>query len=43
MYRIFGRNHFGAPVGVSVHDFAADADAGKNEDAWLRWLTGLFA
>ena len=43
MYRIFGRNHFGAPVGVSVHDFAADADAGKNEDAWRRWLTGLFA
>lgn len=43
MYRVFGRNHFGAPVGVSVHDFAADADAGKNEDAWRSWLTGLFA
>jgi hypothetical protein len=26
-----------------VHDFAGDADAGKNEDAWQKWLTGLFA
>lgn len=43
MYRIFGRNHFGAPVGVSVHDFAGDADAEKNEGAWQKWLTGLFA
>ncbi|MEU3917631.1 SRPBCC domain-containing protein [Streptomyces sp. NPDC029004] len=43
MYRVFGRNHFGAPVGVSVHDFASGADAGKNEDAWRTWLTGLFA
>ncbi|WP_433573054.1 SRPBCC family protein [Streptomyces sp. CA-251247] len=43
MYRVFGRNHFGAPVGVSVHDFAAGADAQKNEEAWRTWLTGLFA
>ncbi|MER7664601.1 SRPBCC domain-containing protein [Streptomyces sp. NPDC096193] len=43
MYRVFGRNHFGAPVGVSVHDFAAGADARKSEEAWRTWLTGLFA
>ncbi|NUK12901.1 SRPBCC domain-containing protein [Streptomyces lunaelactis] len=43
MYRVFGRNHFGAPVGVSVHDFAGGADAQKTEDAWRTWLTGLFA
>ncbi|WP_142212573.1 SRPBCC domain-containing protein [Streptomyces sp. SLBN-118] len=43
MYRVFGRNHFGVPVGVSVHDFARGADAAKNEEAWRAWLTGLFA
>ncbi|MEZ0089100.1 SRPBCC domain-containing protein [Streptacidiphilus sp. EB129] len=42
MVRIFGRNHFGAPVGVSVHDFAAGADAGKAARAWQDWLTGIF-
>ncbi|WP_405997328.1 SRPBCC domain-containing protein [Streptomyces sp. NBC_00829] len=43
MYRVFGRNHFGAPVGVSVHDFAPGADAARNEDAWRTWLAQLFA
>jgi hypothetical protein len=43
MYRLFGRNHFGAPVGVSVHDFAPDADAQRTEEAWRSWLGGLYA
>jgi uncharacterized protein YndB with AHSA1/START domain len=43
LIRVFGRNHWGAPVGISVHDFAADADAETNERAWQNWLDGVFA
>ncbi|WP_405994123.1 SRPBCC domain-containing protein [Streptomyces sp. NBC_00986] len=43
LIRFFGRNHWGAPVGVSVHDFAAGADAETNELAWQNWLDGVFA
>ncbi|WP_046502636.1 SRPBCC family protein [Streptomyces odonnellii] len=43
MYRVFGRNHFGAPVGISVHDFAPGADAKRIEGAWQSWLDGVFA
>ncbi|MFE2418010.1 SRPBCC domain-containing protein [Streptomyces hokutonensis] len=43
LIRFFGRNHWGAPVGVSVHDFAPDADAKTNELAWQNWLDGAFA
>ncbi|MFI5758563.1 SRPBCC domain-containing protein [Streptomyces sp. NPDC051569] len=43
MYRLFGRNHFGAPVGVSVHDFAPGADGPRITDAWQRRLGDLFA
>ncbi|MFJ3494089.1 SRPBCC domain-containing protein [Streptomyces sp. NPDC086091] len=43
LVRFFGRNHWGAPVGVSVHDFAADADAKANELAWQGWLNGVFS
>ncbi|MFE7774923.1 SRPBCC domain-containing protein [Streptomyces sp. NPDC057445] len=43
MYRLFGRNHFGAPVGVSVHDFAPGADPAKTESAWRTRLEALFA
>ncbi|NGO07416.1 SRPBCC domain-containing protein [Streptomyces sp. HC44] len=43
LYRFFGRNHWGAPVGISVHDFAAGADAKSNEIAWQGWLNGVFA
>ncbi|MEU1200826.1 SRPBCC domain-containing protein [Streptomyces sp. NPDC005813] len=42
LIRFFGRNHWGAPVGISVHDFAADADAGRDEAAWQGWLNGVF-
>jgi uncharacterized protein YndB with AHSA1/START domain len=43
LIRFFGRNHWGAPVGISVHDFAPDADAKANELAWQNWLDGAFA
>jgi hypothetical protein len=43
MYRIFGRNHFGAVVGVSVHDFAPGADTGRTESAWREWLDTVYA
>ncbi|MFE1962228.1 SRPBCC domain-containing protein [Streptomyces sp. NPDC059479] len=43
MYRLFGRNHWGAPVGISVHDFAPDADAKRIEGAWRNWIDGVFA
>ena len=43
LVRFFGRNHWGAPVGISVHDFAPDADAGANEAAWQGWLNGVYS
>jgi uncharacterized protein YndB with AHSA1/START domain len=44
LVRVFGRNAFGAPVGVAVHDFAADAaPAEQTEAAWERWLAGVYA
>ncbi|MFJ5528296.1 SRPBCC domain-containing protein [Streptomyces sp. NPDC093261] len=43
LIRFFGRNHWGAPVGISVHDFAPDADAKANELAWRRWLDEVYA
>lgn len=42
LYRIFGRGAWGAPVGISVHDFAPDADAADNETAWRDWLISVF-
>ncbi|MEU1515387.1 SRPBCC domain-containing protein [Streptomyces sp. NPDC005811] len=43
LIRVFGRNHWGAPVGISVHDFAADADAEANESAWRTWLDAVYS
>ncbi|KUO07049.1 SRPBCC family protein [Streptomyces sp. DSM 15324] len=42
LIRFFGRNHWGAPVGISVHDFAADADAEATETAWRTWLDEVY-
>ncbi|MFF1375213.1 SRPBCC domain-containing protein [Streptomyces sp. NPDC058308] len=42
LHRFFGRNHFGAPVGISVHDFGAHADAKGAELAWQDWLDHLY-
>ncbi|MEV7191848.1 SRPBCC domain-containing protein [Streptomyces sp. NPDC093510] len=42
LHRFFGRNHFGARVGVCVHDFGAHADAKGTELAWQDWLDHLY-
>lgn len=42
LVRIFGRNAFGAPVGVSVHDFAAGADAQQNTALWQEAIESAF-
>ncbi|MCM2576545.1 SRPBCC family protein [Streptomyces meridianus] len=43
LYRFFGRNAFGAPVGVALHLFAEDADGTQAEESWQRWLDELYA
>ncbi|MEU6274868.1 SRPBCC domain-containing protein [Streptomyces populi] len=43
LIRFFGRGRWGAPVGMSVHDFAPGADAEGNETAWKGWLDEVFA
>ena len=43
LIRFFGRNHWGYPVGISVHDFAPGADAKADETAWQGWLNSVFA
>ncbi|MDX3312563.1 SRPBCC domain-containing protein [Streptomyces sp. NPDC054884] len=43
LVRVFGRGRWGAPVGVSVHDFAPDADAGATGKAWQDWLNSVFS
>lgn len=43
LIRFFGRNHWGAPVGISVHDFAPGADAKAVETDWQGWLNETFA
>ncbi|GHF86982.1 hypothetical protein FHX82_004541 [Amycolatopsis bartoniae] len=40
LHRIFGRNHFGGTVDVSVHLFGTDAGV---EQAWQQFLNGVFA
>ncbi|MEU6124418.1 SRPBCC domain-containing protein [Streptomyces sp. NPDC047123] len=42
LHRFLGRNHFGAPVGISVHDFGAHANAKGTELAWQDWLDHLY-
>jgi hypothetical protein len=42
LYRFFGRNAFGAPVGISVHHFG-EADQQETQKAWQAWLDRVFA
>jgi hypothetical protein len=42
LYRFFGRNHFGYPVGMSAHLFVADVDAAEREAQLKAWLDGLY-
>ncbi|MEN3281195.1 MAG: hypothetical protein V7607_2335 [Solirubrobacteraceae bacterium] len=45
LYRFFGRNAFGMPVGMVVHLFTdgADADADATKQQWQDWLNGVYA
>jgi hypothetical protein len=43
LYRFFGRNGFGAPVGMSNHMFNEGVDAEKTKQDWEQWLAGAFA
>lgn len=42
LIRFFGRGRWGAPVAVSVHEFAEGADAAALGGAWQKWLDGVF-
>jgi hypothetical protein len=45
MYRFFGRDAWGAPVGIALHRFAPDAPASQEQtrQAWSTWLDGLYS
>jgi uncharacterized protein YndB with AHSA1/START domain len=43
LYCFFGRDAFGAPVGLSLHLFADDVDPEQTTHAWQTWLDGVFA
>jgi uncharacterized protein YndB with AHSA1/START domain len=38
LYRFFGRNAFGAPVGMSIHAFGDGVDAEQTRQQWERWM-----
>jgi hypothetical protein len=42
LYRFYGRDAWGWPVGVAHHLFGEDVDAAAAGAAWQSWLTGLF-
>jgi uncharacterized protein YndB with AHSA1/START domain len=42
LYRFFGRNAFGMPVGLSIHAFGDGVDAQVTRQAWERWLQGVY-
>ncbi len=39
LYRFFGRNAFGGPVGMSIHLFDPSTDAAALRTQWQEWLT----
>ncbi|MFC8039590.1 SRPBCC domain-containing protein [Paenarthrobacter sp. NPDC057355] len=43
MYRFFGRNVFGAPVGMTVHDFSGSADPELTAKTWDAFLEKVYA
>jgi len=43
MYRFFGRNAFGAPVGMTVHDFSGSSDSDATAAAWGGFVERVFA
>jgi hypothetical protein len=43
LYRFFGRNAFGGPVGMSIHSFADGIEPEKTKQAWQDWLDAALA
>jgi uncharacterized protein YndB with AHSA1/START domain len=43
LYRFYGRNAFGHPVGMAIHLFREGADAQQLGRAWQDWLNGVYA
>jgi uncharacterized protein YndB with AHSA1/START domain len=43
LYRFFGRNAFGAPVGMSIHMFGDGVDAESTKEQWQHWLDSALA
>jgi hypothetical protein len=43
LYRFFGRNAFGAPVGMSIHMFADGIDPEQTKQDWQHWLDTALA
>ena len=43
MYRFFGRNAWGAPVGMTVHDFSGAGDSEATARAWGNFLAKVYA
>ena len=42
LFRFYGRDAFGWPVGVAHHLFADGVTRGPHEKAWRVWLDGVF-
>jgi uncharacterized protein YndB with AHSA1/START domain len=43
LYRFFGRNAFGGPVGMVVHAFGDSVDADATKKVWQDWLNRVYA
>ncbi|HSU45767.1 MAG TPA: SRPBCC domain-containing protein [Arthrobacter sp.] len=43
LYRFFGRNAFGAPVGMTVHDFSGAGDPEIAGKAWAGFLESVYS
>ncbi|MFJ5862422.1 SRPBCC domain-containing protein [Pseudarthrobacter sp. NPDC092439] len=43
MYRFFGRSAWGAPVGMTVHDFSGSGDPDTTAKAWGQFLEQVYA
>lgn len=43
LYRFFGRNAFGATVGMTVHDFSGSGDSETTAKAWGGFLKNVYA
>jgi hypothetical protein len=43
LYRFFGRNAFGMPVGMQIHAFADGVNKDATQATWQAWLNGVYA